>query len=83
MLVIISDLHLGDGTTAASIPASAFKLFAKRLRETATFASVSEDGTFHPIKSLEVVLLTNGASLECELGDAHPERIRIRMKLVE
>ena len=24
MLVIISDLHLGDGTTATSIPASAF-----------------------------------------------------------
>ena len=57
MLVIISDLHLGDGTTAASIPVSAFQLFAKRLRETANFASVSEDGTFHPIESLDVVLL--------------------------
>jgi hypothetical protein len=57
MLVVISDLHLGDGTTAASIPVSAFQLFAKRLRETANFASVSEDGTFHPIESLDVVLL--------------------------
>jgi UDP-2,3-diacylglucosamine pyrophosphatase LpxH len=57
MLVIISDLHLGDGTTAASIPVSAFQLFAKRLRETANFASVSQDGTFHPIESLDVVLL--------------------------
>ena len=35
MLVIISDLHLGDGTTAESIPASAFYLFAKRLRQDA------------------------------------------------
>jgi hypothetical protein len=40
MLVIISDLHLGDGTTAASIPASAFYLFAKRLRQDAHFASI-------------------------------------------
>ena len=57
MLVIISDLHLGDGTTAAPIPASAFHLFAKRLRETANFASVSKDGTFHPIENLDVVLM--------------------------
>ena len=33
MLVIISDLHLGDGTTANSISPSAFHLFANRLRE--------------------------------------------------
>ena len=41
MLVIISDLHLGDGTTAKSIPASAFHLFANRLREMAYFACCS------------------------------------------
>ncbi len=41
MLVIISDLHLGDGTTADSIPASAFCLFAKRLRQDAHFAAMN------------------------------------------
>lgn len=56
MLVIISDLHLGDGTTAASIPASAFNLFAKRLRQDARFASTRE-GKYHPIEELDVILL--------------------------
>ncbi len=57
MLIIVSDLHLGDGTTAASIPASAFHLFARRLRESAHFASFLEDGTFRPIENLDVVLM--------------------------
>ena len=56
MLVIISDLHLGDGTTASSIPASAFQLFAKRLRQDAYFAS-TKDGKYHPIEELDVILL--------------------------
>jgi UDP-2,3-diacylglucosamine pyrophosphatase LpxH len=56
MLVIISDLHLGDGTTAASIPASAFYLFAKRLRQDAHFASM-RDGKYHPIEELDVILM--------------------------
>jgi hypothetical protein len=56
MLVIISDLHLGDGTTAASIPASAFYLFAKRLRQDAHFASVRY-GKYHPIEELDVILM--------------------------
>jgi hypothetical protein len=56
MLVIISDLHLGDGTTSASIPASAFRLFTRRLRETAQSASERSDG-FRPIDSLDVVLM--------------------------
>src|SRR5512146_3091352 len=57
MLVIVSDLHLGDGTTAASMPASAFHLFARRLRESVHFASLREDGKFHPIDSLDVILM--------------------------
>lgn len=57
MLVIISDLHLGDGTTASSIPANAFRLFSNRLRETAYFASFRQDGTYRPIDSLDLVLL--------------------------
>ena len=57
MLVIISDLHLGDGTTAQSIPPSAFRLFADRLRETATLASWRSDGKYQPIKELDLVLM--------------------------
>lgn len=56
MLVIISDLHLGDGTTAASIPASAFHLFAKRLRQDAHFASM-QYGKYRPIDDLDVILM--------------------------
>jgi len=57
MLVIISDLHLGDGTTAASIPANAFHLFARRLSETAYFASFRKDGSYRPIESIDLVLM--------------------------
>ena len=57
MLVIVSDLHLGDGTTAASIPPSAFEVFARRLNETAYFASWRKDGSYHPIESLDVILM--------------------------
>lgn len=57
MLVVISDLHLGDGSTARSIPANAFHLFANRLRETAYFASFRKDGTYKPIESLDLVLM--------------------------
>jgi len=56
MLVIISDLHLGDGTTAESIPASAFYLFAKRLRQDAHFASISH-GKYKPIEELDIILM--------------------------
>src|SRR5215208_3655403 len=56
MLVIISDLHLGDGTTAESIPGSAFHLFAKRLRQDAHFASM-RNGKYHPIEELDVLLM--------------------------
>jgi hypothetical protein len=56
MLVVISDLHLGDGTTAESIPASAFYLFAKRLRQDAHFASIHY-GNYRPIEELDVILM--------------------------
>jgi UDP-2,3-diacylglucosamine pyrophosphatase LpxH len=56
MLVIISDLHLGDGTTAESIPASAFYLFAKRLRQDAHFASL-RNGKYSPIEELDIILM--------------------------
>lgn len=57
MLVIVSDIHLGDGTTANSISPTAFELLANRLRETAFYASFREDSTYRPIESLDVLLL--------------------------
>ncbi len=57
MLVIISDIHLGDGTTAASISPIAFELFTSRLNEAAYFASFRRDGSYHPIESIDLVLL--------------------------
>ena len=57
MLVIISDLHLGDGTTANSISSTAFDLFSSRLRETAYYASFRDDKTYKPIETLDILLL--------------------------
>lgn len=57
MLVIISDIHLGDGTTAASISPVAFDLFASRLNEAAHFASFRRDGSYRPIEDIDLVLM--------------------------
>jgi len=57
MLVIISDIHLGDGTTAASISPVAFDLFSSRLNEAAYFASFRADGSYRPIEDLHLVLM--------------------------
>ncbi|HSL31192.1 MAG TPA: hypothetical protein VK900_18465 [Anaerolineales bacterium] len=57
MLVIISDIHLGDGTTASTISHSAFELFANRLNQTALAASIRRDGSYRPIESLDLLLL--------------------------
>lgn len=57
MLVISSDIHLGDGTTANSISPAAFDLFSDRLRETAYYASFRRDGTYRPIESLDLLLM--------------------------
>ena len=50
MLVISSDIHLGDGTTASSISPTAFDLFSHRLRETAYYGSFRPDGSYRPIE---------------------------------
>lgn len=57
MLVIISDIHLGDGTTASSISPAAFDLFANRLNQTAYYASFRRDGRYRPIESLDILLM--------------------------
>ncbi len=57
MLAIISDIHLGDETTASSISPTAFDLFSNRLNETARYASVRRDGTYRPIERLDLLLM--------------------------
>jgi UDP-2,3-diacylglucosamine pyrophosphatase LpxH len=57
VLIIVSDIHLGDGTCGKSISASAFRLFSDRLRELAFNASWRSDGTYHPIKEINILML--------------------------
>lgn len=57
MLIIISDIHLGDGTCGKSISASAFRLFADRLKELALNASRWSDGTYHPIEQIDILMM--------------------------
>ncbi|HRQ39269.1 MAG TPA: hypothetical protein PLD25_15285 [Chloroflexota bacterium] len=57
MLVIISDLHLTDGTTGTTIGPGAFEDFRVRLQELACDASYQPDGQYKPIKSLDLLLL--------------------------
>lgn len=57
MLVVISDLHLTDGTSGATISPGAFNVFAEGLQDLAVSASKRADGRYRPLPSLDVVLL--------------------------
>ena len=57
MLIILSDLHLNDGTTGEPLSPEAFALFADRLRELAMTASWRSDGAYRPIERIDLVLL--------------------------
>ena len=57
MLVIISDLHLNDGTTGKSITPDAFKLLRTRINETAYHGSWRSDGKYRPIELIDIVLV--------------------------
>jgi len=57
MLVIVSDLHLTDGTTGMRIPVGAFRTFQERLESMAYDASKRADGTYKPIREFDLVLL--------------------------
>lgn len=57
MLVIISDLHLTDGTTGDLLPAGAFEIFFQRLADMAVRASWRADGRYRPIERIDLVLL--------------------------
>ncbi len=57
MLVIFSDIHIGDGTCSQSIPASSFRLFSDRLKELAFNASWNSRGRYRPVKTIDILLL--------------------------
>lgn len=57
MLVIISDLHLTDGTVGQSIPAGAFQIFAQRLRDMTISASYRAGGNYRPPQQVDLLLL--------------------------
>jgi hypothetical protein len=57
MLVIISDLHLTDGTSTASIHPGTLHVFAQRLSEMAERASWRADGRYLPVDGIDLVLL--------------------------
>ncbi len=57
MLVVISDLHLTDGSSGATISPRAFDIFCDRLREAAYSASWRSDGRYQPLKRLDLILL--------------------------
>jgi len=57
MLIIISDIHLMDGTCGKSIQVSAFSLFSDRLKELAMNASWRVDGSYRPIKQIDILLM--------------------------
>jgi len=56
MLVLISDLHLTDGSSGSTIHPGAFQIFGDRLCEMAERASWRGDGRYQPIDGIELVL---------------------------
>lgn len=57
MLVIISDLHLTDGTSGTTISPGAFRLLSERLNDLALSASFRRDGSYQPVERIDLVLL--------------------------
>ncbi len=57
MLVVISDLHLTDGTCGPSVSPHAFELFAAQLRSLAESASWRADGHYRPLERIDLLLL--------------------------
>ena len=57
MLIIVSDIHLSDGTCGKPIPPAAFQLFSERINELARNASHRSDGKYRPLKTLDILML--------------------------
>ena len=76
MLVIISDLHLTDGSTAKTVSADAFERFRGRLQELAYFASFrAESGTYKPLEQIDLLLLGDVLDVirSTRWGDEEPD----------
>lgn len=57
MLVIVSDLHLGDGTCAKTVSPDAFYIFRDRLHLLLQTASIRKDDKYRPIEEVDLLLL--------------------------
>lgn len=57
MLVVISDLHLTDGSSGATISPGAFEIFAEAVQDLAAGASWRVDGAYRPVDRIDVLLL--------------------------
>jgi UDP-2,3-diacylglucosamine pyrophosphatase LpxH len=57
MLVIISDLHLSDGSSGETVHQGTLRVFRERLRALAYAASWRADGRYRPIEAFDIVLL--------------------------
>jgi hypothetical protein len=57
MIVIISDLHLTDGTSGQTVSEGAFHTFRDRVRDLAYDASWRADGKYRPIDEVHLLLL--------------------------
>lgn len=57
MLLIISDLHLTDGSSGQTIKPGAFRIFRERVCDLAYDASWRKDGKYKPIDRIDIVLL--------------------------
>ena len=57
MLVVISDLHLTDGTSGQTIKKNAFRIFTERIRDMALDASFRQNNTYRPVERIDILLL--------------------------
>lgn len=81
MLVIISDLHLTDGTCGETVPTDAFYTFIHQLRLMAYNASWRSDGRYRPLQRLDLLLLGDvldliHSTLWLEEADGTPVDVR-------
>ncbi len=57
MLVIVSDLHLTDGSSGSTVSPGAFVVFAERLRDLSYSASFRRGGRYRPLDGVDLLLL--------------------------
>ncbi|MGH9376384.1 MAG: hypothetical protein ACRD1J_09520 [Terriglobia bacterium] len=57
MLVIISDIHLTDGSSGETVHQGTLRVFRERLRNLAYAASWRTDGKYRPIQQIDILLL--------------------------